>query len=77
MPYDEHGEHVEQHTQSLEAFRKEQAEEVRVERWHVTYNAALTGLCANRSEPKDPRHHEIHLDARIMADIAHGALVKA
>lgn len=45
--------------------------------WWDTYNAALQGMYAHRSDRKDPQHHEIHLDARIAADIAHGALEKA
>lgn len=44
------------------------------DRWWATYNAALTGLCAKRSLRDDPLHHEISMDARIMADIAHGPL---
>lgn len=62
------------------ALRKQmddEAEALRVQRWWDTYNAALTGLYARRSDPKDPRHHEIDIDARCAAGIAHGALEKA
>lgn len=64
------------HTQLglMAKLKAEHTEEIRVFRWHATYNAALTGLYAKRSDRKDPSHHEIDIDARIAADIAHGAL---
>jgi hypothetical protein len=55
------------------AQRAECAEAQRVNRWHATYNAALTGLISTRDAgPAD----DFHEAAAYFADAAHGPLVK-
>lgn len=56
------------------------AEEKRVERWHATYNAALSGLFASMNHDTvradDINDGFWHRVAVRSADIAHGPLVK-
>ena len=63
---------------SAEAERLRAVEALRVERWHATYNAALTGMYAgNEDWSGDPSDmHHMHKTAVIAADLAHGPLVK-
>lgn len=48
-------------------------EELRIERWHGTYNAAVSGILANDAERNE---HEVHDWAVMSANKAHGPLVK-
>lgn len=49
------------------------AERLRVDRWHATYNAALTGLYASDSKNEwSPAEHTE--EARVAAELAHGPL---
>jgi hypothetical protein len=60
--------------------RAECAEAERVNRWHATYNAALTGLLALGTRAEDRissnYHDSIHYAADRYASRAHGPLVK-
>lgn len=50
-------------------------EQRRVDRWHATYNAALTGLRAWSSVGTDHLNVEAaHREATASADLAHGKL---
>lgn len=62
--------HREVHTKLLE----QALEDVRVERWHATYNAALTGYCARQQSMQLQGPPDIHEHAVIAANLAHGRL---
>lgn len=62
--------HREVHTKLLE----QALEDVRVDRWHATYNAALTGLHSHCGEDGEYTVEGAHARARNAANLAHGAL---
>lgn len=51
-------------------------EETRVERWHATYNAALTGFCMREQSMRLQGPEDIHEAAMNAANLAHGELPK-
>jgi hypothetical protein len=62
--------------EQAEISNAEYEEAKRVERWHATYNAAVTGLRAWSSAGTDYLNAEaVHREALASANLAHGKLV--